>query len=70
MPHQKRQTLSIQFLFILHGVMEIVVGTSDPDWQAHLKSAAVWTAAKMYARFLSWQRYYIIDAILTASLNI
>ncbi len=34
--------------------MEIVVDTSDkvdPDWQAHLKSREVWTAAKLCARF-------------------
>ena len=34
--------------------MEIVVDTSDKvdaDWQAHLKSREVWTAAKLYARF-------------------
>ena len=44
---------SIQFLFILHGAMEIVVDTSenvDDDWKAHLKSQEVWTAAKLYAR--------------------
>jgi len=52
-PSQQRQTLSVQFLFILHGVMEIVVDTSDKvdaDWKAHLKSREVWTAAKLYAR--------------------
>ena len=34
--------------------MEIVVDTSDKmdlDWQAHLKSREVWTAAKLCARF-------------------
>ena len=45
--------LSVQFPFILHGVMEIVVDTSErvePDWKAHLKSREVWTAAKLYVR--------------------
>ena len=29
--------------------MDIVVGTSDLNWQAHLKSREVWMAAKLYA---------------------
>ena len=53
--------------------METVVdnlGKADPDWQAHFRSREVWTAAKWHARFLNQQKCYIIDSLLTASLNI
>jgi hypothetical protein len=43
--------MSIQFLLILHGAMEIAIDTStaNAEWKPHLKSQKVWAAAKLYA---------------------